>query len=142
MVGKDPGVRDDSMLPKSSPFFPLVAKVHKLHSCVVLQVVFFFLFLPFSAYIWKFLDEPLFIDPAAPSSFLQPSIKSGLTHSEGLPQGFLLVEIKLSQLRLLDLRPHLVFHILFSAEQLYLPETFFSHLFSSGLWSGEEKEGS
>ena len=41
--------------------------------------------------------------------FLQPFIKAGITLSEGLPQAFLLLETVWLWLRLLDLRPHLIF---------------------------------
>lgn len=95
MVGKDPGVRDDSILLKISPFFPLAGMGWSIsYTHVLFSRAFFSCFLPFFAYIWRFLDEPVFIDPAASSSFLQPSIKAGFTLSEGLPQDFLLVEAK------------------------------------------------
>lgn len=115
------------------PFLGRKGAVHKLHSCVVLY--FFPAFCSFFAFIWRFQEEP--VDLAIPSSFFQLSIKCGFT----LFQGFLLVEAKWSQLRLLELRPLVIFCILFSAEQLYLPETFFFHLFSCGLGSLKEKEG-
>lgn len=115
MVGKNPGVREDSMLLKNSPFPSLPISVQgflvgvrssvSYSLCVIFQGLFYALVCSFLAYILKVSGWACVLLIRLLSALsLQPFIKVGITLSEGLPQGFLLVETVWLQVRLLDLR--------------------------------------
>lgn len=103
MGGKDPAVRDDSTLQKKSPFLSLPISLQgfllgvrwseSYSLSVVPQGLFYLLVCSFSACVPKVSGPAgVLLIRLLSAPFLQPFIKAGITLSEGVPQGFLLVE--------------------------------------------------